>query len=108
MCWPIRSRGSVEADLWFISMARAAVIGSLSSRLPASRICEPRPFARRLRFARRVGNAWVEVRDVPGDRPAVLVAGQETLWVHFALLGRSCLLVREFDQSGPRRRSRTS
>ena len=36
---------------------------------------------------------------------AVQTAGQETLWIHFALLGRSCLLVREFDQSGPARQS---
>ncbi len=99
----IKVSGSVEADLWFVSMARAAVIGSLPSRLPEPDLRSLALSRDGARFARRVGNAWVEVRDVPGDRPAVQTAGQETLWIHSALLGRSCLLVREFDQSGPRR-----
>ena len=43
------------------------------------------------------------MRDVPGDRPPVLVSAREEVWIHFASLGRSCLLVREFDLGGPRR-----
>src|SRR5262249_29954606 len=84
-----------SVDVWLIAMARAAVVGSLPSG-PG----EPdmRWFALSrdgARFARRVGAGEVEVRDVPGDRPPVLVTPREHLWVHFASLGRSCLLVRE-------------
>ena len=32
-----------------------------------------------------------------------MIANRERLWHHFASLGRSCLLVREFDQVGARR-----
>jgi hypothetical protein len=90
-------------DLWFISKSRAAVIGSCSSG--------PGGLARGWfalsrdgqRFARRFGQDQVEVRDVPGDRPPLLVTPREYLWIHFASLGRSCLLVRELDQFGARR-----
>jgi hypothetical protein len=55
------------------------------------------------RFARIGSDDQLEVRDVPGDRPAVLVTPQEPVWIHFASWGRSCLLVRQFDLGGPRR-----
>ena len=35
--------------------------------------------------------------------PPVLVTPVESLWMHFATLGKSCLLVREFDVTGTRR-----
>ncbi len=53
------------------------------------------------RFARRLNDQQVEVREVPGDRPPVFVTPREDVWIHFASLGRSCLLVREFDLGGP-------
>ncbi len=43
------------------------------------------------------------MRDVPGDRPPVVVTAKEDVWLHFASLGRSCLLVSEFNRTGPRR-----
>ena len=99
----VQVEGSPAADLWFISLSRNVVIGSSSSGpggpaegwFAISRDGQ--------RFARRSGQDQVEVRDVPGDRPALLVTPREYLWVHFASLGRSCLLVRELDQFGARR-----
>jgi hypothetical protein len=99
----VQVEASAAPDTWFISMSRSAVIGSVSSG--------PGGVARGWfslsrdgqRFARRFGQDQIEVRDVPGDRPPVLVTPREYLWVHFASLGRSCLLVRELDQFGARR-----
>ncbi len=55
-----------------------------------------------------IGDRQLEVRDVPGDRPPCFVTCKEEVWIHFALLATSCLLVREFDIDGPRRvRSRS-
>jgi hypothetical protein len=56
-----------------------------------------------MKFARRLGDRQVEVRDVPGDRPPVFVTPEEDAWIHFGSLGRSCLLVREYELGGPRR-----
>jgi hypothetical protein len=90
-------------DLDFISMARSTVIGSYS----CGAVVEAKGWFALSRdgqrFARRFGQDQVEVREVPGDRPPLLVTPRETLWVHFASLGRSCLLVRELDQFGARR-----
>jgi hypothetical protein len=55
------------------------------------------------RFARPLEGRRLEVRDVPGDQPPLLVLPQEDVWIHFATLGKSCLLVREFGLSGLRR-----
>jgi hypothetical protein len=98
----LKVAGVSGADIWFVSMARAAVIGSISSGLPET---DMRRFALSrdgTRFARWLGPDQVEVRDVPGDRPPVLVTWREHLWVHFASLGRSCLLVRKFTRLGAR------
>jgi hypothetical protein len=89
--------------LYFISVSRAAVIGiftpgndSLARSFALARDGR--------RFARLLGDRQLEVRDVPGDRPPVFVTSQvEKIWIHFAMLARSCLLVRELDTSGPRR-----
>ncbi len=98
----VQVQATSAPDLWFISMARAAVIGSFSSG-PDSPAQGWFALSRDgQRFARRFGQDQVEVRDVPGDRPPLLVTPREHLWVHFASLGRSCLLVREFDQFGAR------
>ena len=88
--------------LYFISLCARTVLGTfrLSDR-PGGK-----PFALSRdgeRFARLLEDRRLEVRDVPGDRPPILVTPRENLWIHFATLGRSCLLVREFDLLGPRR-----
>ncbi len=87
--------GCPLANLWFISMTRAAVIGTLR---PMPGVQELGRFALSRdgsRIARWVGRAQVYVNDVPGDRPPVFVTCLETVWRHYAFLGRSCLLVRE-------------
>ncbi|MGP0063261.1 MAG: hypothetical protein ACLQGP_06605 [Isosphaeraceae bacterium] len=99
----IRFKGMPAAATVFISIARAAVVGTLSDA--------EHPLADSLFalsrdghwFARRLNDQQVEVREVPGDRPPVFVTPREDVWIHFASLGRSCLLVREFDLGGPRR-----
>ncbi len=88
--------------LYFISVSRAAVLGTF----PLSERPGAKPFALSRdgeRFARVLEDRRLEVRDVPGDRPPLLVTPRENLWIHFATLGKSCLLVREFDLPGPRR-----
>lgn len=90
-------------EFWFVSMSRAAVIGRFSyeSDGPARGWFALSRDGRR--FARRVGEHRVEVRDVPGDRAPVLVLSRERLWSHSASPGVSCLLIREFEQSTARR-----
>jgi hypothetical protein len=90
-------------DLWFLSISRSAVLGRFSyeSDTPAKGWFALSRDGRR--FARRVGQHRVEVRDVPGDRAPVMIANRERSWSHFASLGPSCLLVHEFDQVGARR-----
>jgi hypothetical protein len=94
--------GTAAPGVCFISSSRAAVIGifPLADQIPASALALSRDGRR---FARRLHDRQFEVRDVPGDRPPVFVTPEEEVWVHFGSLGRSCLLVREFDWSGPRR-----
>jgi hypothetical protein len=99
----IRVKGMPATVTVFISISRAAVLGTLSD--------PEHPSADSLfalardgrRFARRLSDQQVEVRDVPGDRPPVFVTPREEVWIHFASMGRSCLLVREFELGGPRR-----
>lgn len=90
-------------DVWFLSMVRGAVLGRFSYELegPARGWFVLSRDGRR--FARRVGEHLIEIRDVPGDRPPVLVVSRERSWHHSVSLGRSCLLLREFDQPGARR-----
>lgn len=84
-------------------MSRAAVLGSFHNYFfsPTREWFALSRDGRR--FARRVGQDGVEVRDVPGDRPPVLTFRRERLWHHSITLGRSCLLVNESDQPGLRR-----
>ena len=52
-------------------------------------------------LGRSIVTGW-KCATVPGDQPPCLVTPHEDLWIHFATLGRSCLLVREFTFGGPR------
>jgi hypothetical protein len=99
----IRLHGTPSAEIMFISIYRADVVGTLSNQgdTPSDSSFALSRDGRR--FARRLNDQQVEVREVPGDRPPVLVSAREDVWIHFASLGRSCLLVREFDLGGPRR-----
>ena len=97
----VESRSALE--IWFLSIARTAVIGSFSYDRdgPARGWFALTRDGRR--FARRVGQDRIEIRDVPGDRPPSMILARERTWHHFASLGRSCLLVREFEHVGARR-----
>jgi hypothetical protein len=94
--------GLANPGVWFISPSAATVLGrfALEDRLAASSLSLSRDGRR---FTCRLSDRRIEVRDVPGDRPPVFVTPKEDLWIHFGSLGRSCLLVREFDLGGPRR-----
>jgi hypothetical protein len=94
--------GAATAGLYFISLSRAALIGLF----PLTDLSVKNVFALSRdghRFAFFSGPHQLQVRDVPGDRPPLLVTSGEDTWVHFATLGRSFLLVREFELTGPRR-----
>ena len=98
----VQVEGGYAPGLYFLSRSRATVLGKFL--LGADRV--PRVFALSRdgrRFARLIGDRRLEVRDVPGDVPPVLVTAEEDVGVHFGSLGRSCLLVREFEVGGPRR-----
>jgi hypothetical protein len=98
----VQIEGTATPGLYFFSRSRATVLGTFSLGDQAG----SSPFALSRdgrRFAHLLDDRRLEVRDVPGDRPPVLVTPREDVWIHFASLGRSCLLVREFDLSGPRR-----
>ncbi len=99
----MRARRAPAVDIMFLSLSRATVLGMLS--LPENSLADNSFTLSRdgRRFARRINDQQVEVRDVPGDRPPVFVTVREEVWIHFASLGQSCLLVSEFDRTGPRR-----
>jgi hypothetical protein len=100
----VRLQRPRQTEIVFISRGRAAVLGTFShaaAQPPADSSFALSPDG--CRFALRLNDHQVEVRDVPGDRPPVVVTPREEVWIHFASLGRSCLLVREFDLGGPRR-----
>ena len=89
--------------LYFLSLSRAVVLGTdyhPSDEFGTSVFALSRDGQR---FARLIDDRRLDVRDVPGSHPPVLVTPVEGLWMHFATLGKSCLLVREFDVTGPRR-----
>ena len=89
--------------LYFLSLSRAVVLGTdyhPSDEFGTSVFALSRDGQR---FARLIDDRRLDVRDVPGSHPPVLVTPVERLWMHFATLGQSCLLVREFDVTGPRR-----
>jgi hypothetical protein len=94
--------GTESPGIVFVSASRACVLGNffVGDSLAASSLAVSRDGRR---FSWRVDDRRVEVRDVPGDRPPVVITPAEEVWIHFASLGRSCLLVREFDLNGPRR-----
>ncbi len=98
----VQIEGGAALGLHFLSRSRAAVLGTFL--LGDDGV--PNLFALSRdgrRFARLIGDRRLEVRDVPGDVPPVLVTAEEDVGIHFGSLGRSCLLVREFDAAGPRR-----
>ncbi len=99
----VRVQKGPNAGILFVSISRGEVQGEFwrSGDRPADSSFALSRDGRR--FARRLNDQQVEVREVPGDRPALFVTPREDLWIHFASLGRSCLLVREFDLAGPRR-----
>ena len=94
--------GGTAPGLYFLSRSRATVLGTiLLGDLPGAGVFALSRDGQR--FARTVDEFTLEVRDVPGGHPPVLVTPQESLWIHFATLGRSCLLISEFELGGPRR-----
>jgi hypothetical protein len=97
----INVSGADASGLYFLSVSQMIVLGTipLLERRGTSNLALARDGRR---FARLGEDERLEVRDVPGDHPPLLVAPRESLWIHFATLGRSCLLVREFDLGGPR------
>ena len=90
--------GESDPVLYFVAVSTGMVLGLFP--VPARAFALARDGER---FARSLGGGRLEVRDVPGDQPPILVTPIEKVWIHFATLGRSCLLIREFDLSGPRR-----
>ena len=104
-CWRSRSPAAVRGRslVRLDGACRRDRVVTLASGRAGSAAASPfRATARR--FARRVGNASGRgAATCPAIGRPSWSHGQETLWIHFASLGRSCLLVREFDQSGPRR-----
>ena len=99
----IRIQNLAVASIVFVSISRAIVLGMLDD--PGDPFSDGAFALSRdgRRFTKRLSDHQFEVRDVPGDRPPVFVSIKEDVWIHFASLGRSCLLVREFDMNGPRR-----
>jgi hypothetical protein len=92
--------GSDARQLSFISISRATVLGTIRFDETGG----PRLFAL-ARDGRRVallrGDFQIEVRDVPGNQPPILVTPRERLWFHSVTSGRSCLLVDELDPAHP-------
>ena len=92
----VLAEGMSGAGLYFISISRDMLLGtfSLGDRYGTGTFALSRQGTR---FALLHGDRELEVRDVPGNRPPVFVTPKEDSRIHFATLGRSCLLVREFD-----------
>jgi hypothetical protein len=88
--------------VYFLSVSRLGVIGvfPLADRPVGTAYCLTRDGSR---FARPLDSRRLEIRNVPGDQPPLLISPHEDVWIHFATLGKSRLLVREFDLGGPRR-----
>ncbi len=89
-------------EIWFVSMARTAVIGTFTASHEGSGQGWFSLSRDGSRFARRAGDDQVEVGRVPGDDSPIHVTPREPAWNHIAWLGRSCLLVRESDRNGLR------
>jgi len=97
--------GANVPGLYFISVSRAVVIGIFTPG--DNSVMKTFALSRDGRmFARLLGNRQLEIRDVPGDRPPVLVTAKEEVRIRFAALGTSCLLVREADDDERGERAR--
>jgi hypothetical protein len=83
--------------LYFISASSATVIGILhpDDKGGLSTFALSRDGRR---FAFLAGGNDLEVRDVSGLETPLFVAPKEVVAIHFALLGRSCLLVHEVEE----------
>jgi hypothetical protein len=90
--------GESDPVLYFVAVSTGMVLGLFPVQARTFALARDGE-----RFARALDGRRLEVHDVPGDQPPVLVTPVEKVWIHFATLGRSCLLIREFDMSGPRR-----
>ena len=98
-------RGGPAPGLYFISIASCSVIGVFQQgRLPYSGTFSLSRDGRR--FAVLSGKGELEVRAVSGEHTAVFVAPKEEVAIHFASLGKSCLLVREVDEASRHVRDR--
>jgi hypothetical protein len=87
-------RGGAMPGLYFISTSTATVIGVFHPGDQGG----PKTFALSRdgrRFAVLSGTSDLEIREVSGPETAVFVAPKEEIAIHFASLGRSCLLIRE-------------
>jgi len=90
----VQVRGCAFPGLYFISPSSSNVIGVF----PLNEEAGPRTFALSRdgrRFAVLSGGCDLEVREVSGPETPVFVAPREEVAIHFASLGRSCLLIRE-------------
>lgn len=97
----VQADGCAGAGVWFLSIARAEVIGSLPA---AGATPNPASFALSRdgqHYARWITEAWLEMRDVPGDRRSLRGVGREPGWLHEVALGRSSLLIHEIPMVGP-------
>jgi hypothetical protein len=92
----VLAEGMSGAALYFISISRDMLLGtySLGEKNGTGTFALSRQGTR---FALLHGDRQLEVNDVPGNQPPVFVTLKEDARIHFATLGRSCLLVREFD-----------
>ena len=104
-CWRLWFAAAPRPGLYFISIASCSVIGVFQQgRLPYSGTFSLSRDGRR--FAVLSGKGELEVRAVSGEHTAVFVAPKEEVAIHFASLGKSCLLVREVDEASRHVRDR--
>jgi hypothetical protein len=90
-------RGGAVPGLYFISTSSATVVGVFRPGDEG----EPMTFTLSRdgrRFAVLSGTGDLEIREVSGPETAVFVAPKEEVVIHFAALGRSCLLIRETEE----------
>ncbi len=90
----VQVRGCALPGLYFISTSSSNVIGVF----PMDEEAGARTFALSRdgrRFAVLSGGYDLEVREVSGPETPVFVSPREDVAIHFASLGKSCLLIRE-------------
>ncbi|MHB1561651.1 MAG: hypothetical protein ACYC61_29735, partial [Isosphaeraceae bacterium] len=98
----VQAVGCPGAGVWFLSIARAEVIGSLPA---AGTTPAPSNFALSRdgqHYARWIDESRFEIRDVPGDRRTLRSVAQEPRLRHSVVPGRSCLLIDEIAEGGLR------